>query len=70
MNTIVVFGVLAVALLGMGALGRHNAESLGAVPGMPDEHERHRITVIRRGATVCLAIGVLFAVLAVAAPFI
>ncbi|MET0191216.1 MAG: hypothetical protein ABW212_19610 [Pseudonocardia sediminis] len=70
MSVIVVFAGLAVVLVAMGALGRRNAASLGLVPGMPDEHQQHRITVIRRGATVCLAIGVAFALLAVAAPFI
>lgn len=70
MSVVPVFAGLAVVLVVLGALGRRNAASLGAVPGMPDEHQQHRVAVIRRGATVCLAVGLLFVVLAVAAPFL
>ena len=70
MTAALVLAALAAALLVMGALGRRNAASLGVVPGMPAEHQQHRITVIRRGATACLVIGVVFVVLAVTAPFV
>ncbi|MBW0101172.1 hypothetical protein [Pseudonocardia sp. KRD291] len=70
MSVVLVFAGLAAVLVVMGELGRRHAASLGLVPGMPDEHQEHRITVIRRGAIVCLAVGVVFALLAVAAPFI
>lgn len=68
MSVVALFLVFSALLVLMGVVGRRSASALGAVPGMAEEYQRHRIAVIRRGATGCLVLGVLFAVLAVAAP--
>lgn len=70
MTVVLTFVLPAAVLVVMGALGRRNAASLGAVPGMPAEHQDDRIALIRRGATVCIVVGVLFALVAVATPFL
>ncbi|WP_226352245.1 hypothetical protein [Pseudonocardia sp. ICBG601] len=54
----------------MGWAGRRHAAGLGAVPGMPAELQRHRVAVIRRGATACLVVGVAFVVVGVLAPLL
>lgn len=51
---------LAVALVVLGHWGRNNGHVL--VPdSLPGEHRDARIRAIRRGATVCQVLGVLFA---------
>lgn len=69
MTTLVLVGLGAVLVLS-GVWGRRNAESLGAVPGMPDDHVHRRTAVMRRGATTCVAVGVVFVVLGVLAPLL
>lgn len=67
MTTLVFVGLGAVLVLG-GIWGRRNATSLGVVPGMPADHVDRRTAVLRRGATTCAAVGVVFVVLGVFAP--
>lgn len=69
-STVLVLAGLGVLLALMGWTGRRSSTRLGAVPGMPAEHEAHRIRVIHRGATVCLGVGVVFVLLGVLAPFL
>jgi hypothetical protein len=65
----VVFGVLGLMLLLLGRWGRRDAERLASMPGTPHPTRRHRTAVLRRGATTCTALGVLFMTLAVAVAF-
>jgi hypothetical protein len=69
-TVVLTFVGLGVLLALAGWAGRRNAYGLGAVPGMPAEHEAHRIRVIRRGATVCLVVGVTFVVVGALAPWL
>jgi hypothetical protein len=64
-----VFGVLGLVLCALGRWGRREADRLASVPGMPQPTHRHRAAVIRRGATTCAALGILFVALAVAVAF-
>jgi hypothetical protein len=70
MTVVAIFAGFGIVLAGMGVWGRRNAAEIGVVPGMPEELVEHRITVLRRGATVCAVVGAMFLILAVAAPFI
>ncbi|ALE85812.1 hypothetical protein [Pseudonocardia sp. HH130629-09] len=64
------FAGVGVLLALMGWAGRRHAATLGAVPGMPAELQRHRIAVIRRGATACLVVGVAFVVIGMLVPLV
>lgn len=70
MTVILTFVGLGALLTLAGWAGRRSASGLGAVPGMPAEHEAHRIRVIRRGATACLVVGVVFVVMGALAPWL
>lgn len=70
MTVVWAFVGLGVLLTLAGWAGRRNAYGLGAVPGMPAEHEAHRIRVIRRGASVCVVVGVAFVVVGAMAPWL
>jgi hypothetical protein len=70
MAVVAIFVVLGAALVLMGLWGRCNAGSLGHVRGMPDDVLEHRVTVLRRGASACVAVGIVFVGLGIAAPFL
>ncbi|OLL74647.1 hypothetical protein Ae168Ps1_3033c [Pseudonocardia sp. Ae168_Ps1] len=70
MSVVLAFAGVGVLLVLMGWAGRRNSVRLGAVPGMPPAHESHRIRVIHRGATTCLAVGVAFVVVGIIAPLL
>lgn len=70
MSVVLLFVGLGVLLALMGWAGRRSSARLGAVPGMPADHEAHRIRVIHRGATACLVVGVAFVVVGVLAPLL
>lgn len=63
----VVLGGLGLLLLALGGWGRRGAERLGFVPGLPDQQQRRRVEVIRRGATTCVLVGVTFMIMAIVA---
>lgn len=64
-----IFGVLGLVLCVLGRWGRREADHLASVPGMPHPTRRHRAAVLRRGATTCAGLGILFVALAVAVAF-
>lgn len=68
MSVVALFVGLGMALVPMGFWGCRHADELGAVPGMPAEHVERRTAVIRRGATSCLAVGVVLVVVGAASP--
>ncbi|MEJ8278819.1 hypothetical protein [Pseudonocardia spirodelae] len=68
--TVLTLAGLGVLLALMGWAGRRHAAGLGAVPGMPAEMQQHRVAVLRRGATACLVVGVVFLALGVLSPLL
>jgi hypothetical protein len=67
---VVVLVGLGIVLLLVGRWGRANATSIGHVPGMPADMLEHRITVLRRGATTCAGVGVVFVLLGILSPLL
>ncbi|MGQ0575693.1 MAG: hypothetical protein ACT4RN_16040 [Pseudonocardia sp.] len=67
---LIVLVALGTVLFLLGAWGRRNADSLGAVPGMPEEHEERRIIGMRRGATTCAVVGAAFVVVGLLSPLL
>ncbi|MBO0873543.1 MAG: hypothetical protein J2P19_09120 [Pseudonocardia sp.] len=63
----VVLGGLGLTLLALGWWGRRAADRIGFLPGLPDQQQRRRIAVIRRGGTTCVAVGVTFVIMAIGA---
>jgi hypothetical protein len=56
---VITCGVIAVVLGVLGLWGRANADAL-ATQALPSEEREHRENVLRRGATTCLVVAVLF----------
>lgn len=63
----VVLGGLSLVLLALGWWGRRGADRLGLVPGVPEQHRRRRVAVIRRGGTTCVLVAVTFMIMAIVA---